>query len=219
MQQHPLLDIFYEAASGRFPPPDGSVEFLPSTGGLVDAVVSFTAHSFVVADADPDEAMREMPDDGPGAPLSSRFVTWLATRLHSRAGAQDMVLTALSEGVTGAIELMARTDLADHPRVRRSALYRGNLEVFSDSDGRGLIIMSNGLAGRREVAIEVEPEHRDAGLGRALAYAARTLCAPQEPLFAQVSPGNAASVRAFLAAGFRPICAEVLFLKASAPLA
>jgi len=32
-------------------------------------------------------------------------------------------------------------------------------------------------------------------------------------LFAQVSPGNVASMRAFLAAGYRPLCAEVLFLR------
>jgi RimJ/RimL family protein N-acetyltransferase len=31
-------------------------------------------------------------------------------------------------------------------------------------------------------------------------------------VFAQVAPGNAASLRAFLAAGFRPIGSEVLFL-------
>jgi hypothetical protein len=32
-----------------------------------------------------------------------------------------------------------------------------------------------------------------------------------EPLWAQVAPANTASVRAFLAAGYRPVCAEVLF--------
>jgi len=37
-----------------------------------------------------------------------------------------------------------------------------------------------------------------------------------EPLFAQVAPGNAASLRAFLAAGFVPIGAEVLFPRGSA---
>ena len=30
------------------------------------------------------------------------------------------------------------------------------------------------------------------------------------PLWAQIAPGNAASVRAFLAAGFRPVGAEAL---------
>ena len=44
-----------------------------------------------------------------------------------------------------------------------------------------------------------------------LAIAARG-CVPEgEPLFAQVAPGNAASVRSVLAAGFRPIGSEVLF--------
>ena len=46
-----------------------------------------------------------------------------------------------------------------------------------------------------------------------MAAAAVTLVPEGEPLFAQVSPGNVASVRAFLAAGYRPICSEVLFLR------
>jgi GNAT superfamily N-acetyltransferase len=74
------------------------------------------------------------------------------------------------------------------------------------------VILGRGLAGRLEVSVEVEPEHRGAGLGRAMAEAARALAAPGELLFAQVSPGNVASVRAFLAAGYRPVCGEVLFL-------
>jgi RimJ/RimL family protein N-acetyltransferase len=32
-----------------------------------------------------------------------------------------------------------------------------------------------------------------------------------EPLWAQVAPANVASLRAFLAAGYRPVGAEVLF--------
>jgi hypothetical protein len=41
--------------------------------------------------------------------------------------------------------------------------------------------------------------------------AARNLTPPGEPLFAQVAAGNAASLRALGAAGFRPLGAEVLF--------
>jgi RimJ/RimL family protein N-acetyltransferase len=44
-----------------------------------------------------------------------------------------------------------------------------------------------------------------------VATAARHLTPPGEPLFAQVAPGNAASLRVVEAAGFRPIGAEVLF--------
>jgi hypothetical protein len=53
------------------------------------------------------------------------------------------------------------------------------------------------------------------GLGRALALAARHLVPAGEPVFAQVSPGNAASLRAILAAGYRPLGSEVLFVPAS----
>jgi hypothetical protein len=37
---------------------------------------------------------------------------------------------------------------------------------------------------------------------------------PAEPVFAQVAPGNAGSLRAVLAAGYRPIGGEVLFARA-----
>lgn len=42
--------------------------------------------------------------------------------------------------------------------------------------------------------------------------AARALVPEGEIAFAQVAPGNASSLRAFLAAGFSPIGSEVLFL-------
>ena len=66
------------------------------------------------------------------------------------------------------------------------------------------------MAGRWEVALEVEPGYRGKGLGRELAAAARHLVPEGTPLWAQIAPGNAASVRAFLAAGFRPVGAEAL---------
>jgi hypothetical protein len=40
---------------------------------------------------------------------------------------------------------------------------------------------------------------------------ARRLVGPGDVLFAQAAPGNAASLRALLAAGFRPIGSEALF--------
>jgi len=60
------------------------------------------------------------------------------------------------------------------------------------------------------VSIEVEPALRGFGLGRGLFTAARGLLPAGQHVWAQVAPGNAASVRAALAAGFRPVGAEVL---------
>jgi GNAT superfamily N-acetyltransferase len=59
--------------------------------------------------------------------------------------------------------------------------------------------------------VEVDPARRNRGLGRLLVAAARHPTPPGEPLFAQVAPGNAASLRAVGAAGFRPIGGRGLF--------
>ena len=73
----------------------------------------------------------------------------------------------------------------------------------------GLLTVGRGVAGRLEVSLEVDPAARGRGLGTALARAARRLA--DEPLWTQVAPANTASLRAFLAAGYRPVGAEVLF--------
>ena len=44
--------------------------------------------------------------------------------------------------------------------------------------------------------------------------ASRRLVPPGEAIFAQTSPGNAASLRALLAAGFVPLGSEVIFAAA-----
>jgi hypothetical protein len=86
------------------------------------------------------------------------------------------------------------------------------VRVWQTESGRGVVILGRGLAGRWEVAVEVDPEVRNRGVGRALAISARHLVPEERPLWAQIAPGNAASVRAFLAAGYEPIGAEALLV-------
>jgi L-amino acid N-acyltransferase YncA len=76
----------------------------------------------------------------------------------------------------------------------------------------GVVVIGRGVAGRREAAIEVDPGGRGRGLGRKLATAARHLVPDGAPVWAQIAPGNAASVRTFLAAGFAPVGGEALLL-------
>ena len=98
-----------------------------------------------------------------------------------------------------------------HPRIARALRYRDDVRAWL-ADG-GVVLLGRGVAGRWEVAIEVEPGHRGQGLGALLAIAARHLVPAGRPLWAQIAPGNAASVRAFLAAGFRPVGAEALLAR------
>jgi GNAT superfamily N-acetyltransferase len=208
---HPLAVMLAQAAAGRFPPPDGVVDVVPSPPGRSDAVVAFTAHSVVAAPVPEGDVRAQLDPDDLGAATDARFLAWLAGRLATAPGMLDLVLVAPAR--PAAEPLVERADLADHPRLERARLYRDDVTAFEDAEGRGLIVLGHGLAGRLEVAIEVEPEQRGRGLGRRLAAAALGLPAPGELVYAQVTPGNTASLRAFLAAGYRPIGSEVLFLR------
>jgi len=65
---HPLLDILLEAARGRPPAADGRIDVLPALQGPVDAVVTFPARAYLVADVDPDLVRGRLPPGDPGAP-------------------------------------------------------------------------------------------------------------------------------------------------------
>ncbi|HET6380782.1 MAG TPA: GNAT family N-acetyltransferase [candidate division Zixibacteria bacterium] len=210
---HPLRRLLLDAAAGRFPPADLGVEVLPPPPGRADAVVAFSAHNVIAAAVDPEEVRAHLPAGDPAAPMSAPFLAWLGTRLGSPPGALDVVLVAPTAANTD-LRLRPAGRARAHRRVQRALRYRSDVRVYRDEDGRGVVILGRGLAGRLEVAIEVDPRARGRGLGTALARAAASVPRGEEPLFAQVSPGNVASLRAFLAAGYRPVCSEVLFLRA-----
>jgi hypothetical protein len=214
-RSHRLGAMLADAAKGRFPAADFEVEVVGSPPGRSDVVVAFSAHSVVAAPLDPSEVLGRLEAGDPGAPVSAPFLAWLGERLRTTPGMLDLVVVA-DRLDDGEVPLQLRRDTSDeaHARVDRARLYRTDVEVHTDAEERGIVILGRGLAGRLEVGVEVGEAHRGRGLGAALARAARTLVGDDEPLFAQVTPGNVASVRAFLAAGYRPICSEVLFLRA-----
>ena len=121
-------------------------------------------------------------------------------------------MLCVAEALTGAppLELTPEADTA-HPRILRALSYRDDVRAWRADCG--VVLLGRGVAGRWETAIEVDPAARSRGLGRKLAAAARHLVPDGGPLWAQVAPGNAASVRAFLAAGFLPLGAEVLLTR------
>jgi len=203
-----LYDELTAAAVGRPPEPDGSVRVLPQDGPAA-AVVAFSAHFVVCAGVDPRWVEETLPPGDYSAPHGARFLVALADRIGSDIGALDVVLARA--GGQGDPELaLEEIELRDHPRVVRALRYRDDVRVWRTADGGGHVLIGRGLAGRWEMAFEVEPSARGAGLGRRLAAAAAALVPTGELTWAQVSPGHPASLRATLAAGYRPVCAEVL---------
>ncbi len=172
------------------------------------AVVALTAHYFIATGAPEDWVRRQLPSGDLLAPLSPRFLIALADRLGMRDDGVDVLLAA--EGLPGRATLQ-ETTAEEHPRMARANAHRDQVRAFTDSTGAATLILGHGLALRTEVAIEVDPTHRGHGLAARTLTEARRLVGPYQALFAQTAPGNAASLRAFLAAGFRPIGSEVLF--------
>jgi len=160
----------------------------------------------VAADVDPAWVAAETAARPLTAPLGARFLAALADRVGAEPGVLDAVLVAPPSSATG-LELSPAA--VEHPRVERALLHRSDVRVWTTADGAGLLTLGRGVAGRWEVSLEVDPSARGRGLGTALAAAARSLV--EGPLWAQVAPANTASLRAFLAAGYRPVGAEVLF--------
>ena len=210
-----LRRLLEDAAAGSFPPADGAVRVLPAPGGPVYAVLAFTAHHVVAADVDPGEVAAHLDPDDIAAPMGTPFLSWLGRRLGAVPGTLDVVLAARAGAGAPPFPDEIREIAPDgaRGRVGRAVRYRTDVRAWATADGHGLLVVGRGLAGRWEASFEVSPEERGRGLGRTLAAMSMLAVPHGERVFMQVAPGNVASVRAVLAAGFRPIGAEVLFRK------
>lgn len=207
MTPHPLLAILHDAAEGRFPPVDGGVEVLPPDAAGTWAIVEFTGHAFVLGEVEL-ARLEEAGADGFGGAGHPDVLRLLAGE-DGWIGCHDAVLAVRTGHPPTEPPLAVRTDLEDHPRVARAREHRRDVTVYGDD--RGLVVIGRGLAGRTEMAVElVDPAAGGHGRGRQLIRRALAALPDEGWVFAQVSPGNAASLRAFLAAGFTPIGSEVL---------
>lgn len=214
-----LAELLERVGRGRPLPADGAVTLLPApVGTAVAAVLGFTAHHVIAADVDNGWLMARWGSTSEpgtteiGLPLQPMFLAALGQHLNARPGGQDVLMIGAATSAPESGDLIMETvnpALLDHPRVDRALRYRTDVKVATLPGG--LLTIGRGLAGRWEISIEVEPACRGAGIGRALAEYGRTLVPADVLLWAQVHPANVASMRALLAAGYRPVGAEVLF--------
>jgi GNAT superfamily N-acetyltransferase len=204
---HPLSVLLAEVAIGKHPPTDGRVTVMPPPDDRLCGVLAFTAHHVVLADVSPEWVRARLRPGDLAAPLNPRFLAALAERTGRLVSSIDAVMVAPAADGEPDVEL--------HPSRPAPHEYRTDLHQW-ECDG-GLVTLGRGLADRWEVAVEVERSVRGHGLGRTLFAAARRLTAglagPGEPVWAQVAPGNVASVRALLEAGYRPGGAEALLFQ------
>ncbi|SCX57386.1 hypothetical protein SAMN03159343_3657 [Klenkia marina] len=179
----------------------------PAPLGARAVVVGGTAWAWVAADVDPRwvQGWIAAAPDPIAAPLSARFLAALADETGVEPGVVDAVLVAPTAPVDPVIPLQP-LHRPDHPRVQRAHRHRTDVQVLGTPDGAAVLVLGRGLAGRWEQKDPTSPHD-----------ALRTPRAPDVApmvdgaLWAQVAPANTASMRSFLAAGYRVVCAESLF--------
>ena len=183
---------------------------MPVPLGAPALVVGGSAWHVVAADVDPAWVAAQVAPDPIAAPLGARFLAALADEIGVEPGVLDAVLVAPPGPVERSLKLV-EADATSHPRVQRALGHRTDVRVWTTPDDAGLLVLGRGVCGRWEVSLEVDEAARGRGLGTALAAAAPALVPDGAPLWAQVAPANVASLRSFLAAGYRAVGAEVLF--------
>ncbi len=206
---HPLATIVRDALHGQFPAGDGLVERLPAWRPGLEAVVAFTGHGYLCLQDDRPvpAAAKSLSHDAFGGLTDPRLITALA---GPDAGRHDIdsldVLLAAGASDEPLPHLVLRTDLA-HPRITFARRWRDDVRALTTTTGPddSVVVLATGLAGLTEVSIEIAPRSRGRGNGTAMLRAVRASLAPEEIVVAMVAPGNAASLRTFLAAGFTPV--------------
>ncbi|MFM9595907.1 N-acetyltransferase family protein [Streptomyces scabiei] len=205
-----VRDILDGVARGLFPPADGRTTVVAQPSPRDAGVLCFTAHSVVFTDEDP-RWVYERLAAAECDPLSASMNPWFLAALMERTGRVCETVDAMlvASPLPGRPPL-ALEEIEDpgHPRVAYARRRRDGVRVFT-ADG-GVLTTGRGIAGRLEVSVEVDEDARHRGLGRALVTAARHLA--DEPLWAQIAPGNVRSVRAFQSAGYRPVGSEILLV-------
>jgi hypothetical protein len=172
-------------------------------------VVSFPGHVVVAADVTRALVDGWLGDGDFGRPTSPPFLVALENHLCLEAGTLDAML--LADPLPGEPPIpLTLVDGSRHTRVLRAHRYRTHVRAWTSD--HGILVLGRGLGGRWEAAFEVAENARGRGHGRALAAAARHLVPDRRPMWAQCPPGNAASLRALLAAGYVPVGSEVLLV-------
>jgi hypothetical protein len=212
--EHPLAGVIGGAAEGRFPDPDGGWHRVPPWRPGLEAVISFTAHAvFAVAPDIPDDRLAALGADGFGGAHDPRLIAALAGP-EGWIDCLDMLMAGRGTGSAGARPpLIDRPDLATRPRAEFAARIRSRPQVlgYPDADRFALATISQGIAGLTELSFELEPGRRGRGGGSQLAADALSMIPAGQLTVAAVAPGNAASVRALLSAGFVPLGSVQLF--------
>lgn len=217
-----LARVLQAAARGVYPVSDGGWERAHMWRRGVEAVVAFTGHAFLaVGDDLGDVELEALGVDGYGGAHGPH----IAERIRGTGWVDslDVLLirpTPIAQRSQVAPDLVARPDLAGHPRTVTAAQVRTGIQVLGlpARRSRSLVTVAQGLGGLPEIGLETHGDQSGRDLmDGALRWVERSY-GPTAPVVAAVSPGNARSLRLFLRGGFVPVGSVQLFRPERHPL-
>jgi hypothetical protein len=201
------------AARGSFPEPDHRVRVVPAVAGAKAAVIAFTAHHVIASPLPPARVRDEISERNLQLPTDPRFLAWLADAVEGSSSEDTIDVVLAREGIERgdrpAMVPLEEEMLADR-RNAFAAETRRDLRIHLPGDGSAALVLGRGLADRLEMSIELAPGARGAGAVDELIEVALAEAGEGEVVFAQVSAGNSAALRAAMRAGFRPVGGEYL---------
>jgi hypothetical protein len=205
MAPHPLAELIRSAAAGHHPVPDGGWHRVAPWRPGVEGVFAFTGHAVLaVGDEITDERLDGLGVDGLGGANHPRVLIDLAGP-NGWIDSLDAILARRTPLPGNEIQpLVPRLDLADHSRAHWARAVRDDVRVLghADRESRSVATLSRGVGGLTELSVETDVSARGLGHGSEFIAAALAAASPGELVVAAVAPGNAASLRAFLTAGF-----------------
>ncbi|MET0822282.1 MAG: hypothetical protein ABWY58_15060 [Aeromicrobium sp.] len=211
--EHPLAPLIAAYAAGDVLSPDGSWRRVEPWRPHLQAVIAFTGRAvFAISPDITDDEVFALGADGFGGAHDPRLVTALAGP-GAWIDSLDALLVARGTAAPGAApRLVPRPDLRDRPRARLAAELRDDVEVLGHAGDTSstVVTLARGVGGLRELSFEVDPAHRG-GAGSPIVRDALATVPAGQLVVAAVAPGNAASLRAVLSAGFTPVGSLQLF--------
>jgi hypothetical protein len=189
------------------------VRLVPPAAGALGAVIAFTAHHVIASPLDPERLVDRLHGQEVHLPTDPRFLAWLADQVGGSSSEDTIDVVLARRGLDSTAELRMEApieEMLDDPRVAFAAATRRELRVLRSQNGAAVAVLGQGLAGRLELAIELDPNVQGSERTDQLLSIALAEVGSGQSVLAQVSAGNSAALRAALRRGFTPICAEYL---------